>query len=64
MVTITLEVQNFLITASKESDPDTLKQELKSYVEEANYPPDEDLGIISNDLKATLELFECSVQRK
>ena len=65
MITITLEIQNLIVTVtSKENDMTKLKQDLKVYIEEANYPLDEDLNIISNDLKVTLELDTCFIQRK
>ena len=64
MITIILEVQYFTITASKNGEYDTVKKELEIYVEEAHYPPDENPDVIANDLKDTLELDQCFVQRK
>jgi hypothetical protein len=64
MITIILEVQYFTITASKNGEYDTVKKELEIYIEEAHYFPDENPDVIANDLKDTLELDQCFVQRK
>ena len=63
---ITLETPKFLITAAKEVGiaENELAKEVRSYWEEANYPEDEDLEVIRQDLIRTLDLDDCTVQKK
>jgi len=64
LIVITLQIQGFLITASKHNlSEKALAQEIKTYWLEANYPEDEDIEIIRKDLTDTLELEECLISK-
>lgn len=66
LITIILETSHYHIKASKENiaSESSLKEEMVNYLMEVHYPDSEDINVIEQDLKATLELDECIVTKR
>ena len=62
LTTVVVITTQYQITAIKDNAaPEVLKSDLEHYLDEVHYPEDEDIQVIQNDLKDTLELTDCTV---
>jgi len=62
LTVVVITTTQYQITAIKDNaNPEVLKSDLEHYLDEAHYPEDEDIQVIQNDLKDTLELTDCNI---